>query len=51
MLVIQVVIIIQAYLKTLAWQTVSKVNSTEFVPGDVIHFKSGDVWKRATGTL
>lgn len=27
------------------WQTVAKVNSTAFVAGDVIHFKSGDVWR------
>ncbi|KJR46650.1 hypothetical protein UF75_2944 [Desulfosporosinus sp. I2] len=27
------------------WQTVEKVNSTAFVAGDVIHFKSGDAWR------
>ncbi|SDX82397.1 S-layer homology domain-containing protein [Paenibacillus sp. CF384] len=27
-----------------AWKTLNKVNSTEFVPGDQILFKAGDVW-------
>lgn len=27
------------------WQTIEKVNSTMFGPGDVIHFKRGDVWR------
>lgn len=30
---------------SLAWQTVSKVNSITFLPGDSILFKRGDVWK------
>lgn len=27
------------------WATLAKVNSTSFVPGDVIHFKCGDTWR------
>jgi len=30
------------------WATLEKVNGFDFAPGDVIHFKSGDVWR---GTL
>ncbi|MBU5351711.1 right-handed parallel beta-helix repeat-containing protein [Paenibacillus barcinonensis] len=32
----------------LAWQTLDKVNTTEFQPGDTLMFKAGGVW---TGTL
>lgn len=32
----------------LAWQTLDKVNTTEFQPGDTLMFKAGSVW---TGTL
>ncbi len=31
-----------------AWKSLDKVNSTTFAPGDVIHFKGGNVW---TGQL
>ena len=27
------------------WKTLSKIRQTTFLPGDVIHFKRGDVWK------
>ncbi len=27
------------------WRTISKVNNFNFKPGDVIHFKKGDVWR------
>ncbi len=32
-----------------AWKTLSQVNSFSFSPGDVIHFKRGDVWKEGRG--
>jgi len=28
-----------------AWKTISKVNSKTFLPGDIISFKAGDVWR------
>ncbi len=28
-----------------AWRTISKVNATTFVPGDIIHFNRGDEWR------
>ncbi len=31
-----------------AWKSLAKVNSTTFLPGDVIHFRGGDAW---TGQL
>ena len=27
------------------WKTLSKIRQTTFLPGDIIHFKRGDVWK------
>ena len=29
------------------WQTIAKVNSVPFQPGDIIAFKSGDVWRES----
>ena len=31
------------------WKTLHKINQTSFLPGDVIHFKRGDVWKEDRG--
>ena len=28
-----------------AWETVAKVNSTTLVPGDIVAFNKGDVWR------
>jgi hypothetical protein len=28
-----------------AWATISKVNSTNFIAGDIIHFNCGDTWR------
>lgn len=33
-----------------AWQTVNKVNSTAFSPGDVIRFKRGGIWRETLVT-
>lgn len=30
-----------------AWKTVNKVNGTTFSPGDVIHFRAGQVWRES----
>ncbi|MBV7276985.1 hypothetical protein I6U48_29390, partial [Clostridium sp. PL3] len=27
------------------WKTISKVNNYNFKPGDVVHFKCGDIWR------
>jgi len=28
-----------------AWETISKVNSVTFDPGDVVHFRTGNIWR------
>lgn len=30
-----------------AWKTVNKVNETTFSPGDVIHFRAGQIWRES----
>jgi hypothetical protein len=30
-----------------AWATLSKVNSSSFSPGDIIHFRCGDTWRES----
>jgi len=32
-----------------AWKTLTKIRQATFIPGDIIHFKRGDLWKEGKG--